>query len=251
MRVLIVEDNLNLADGIRRGLVEQHYSVDVANDGEKGLEYAQTSDYDLIILDILLPKLDGNSVCRELRKAGHSTPILMLTALGSPRDVITGLDGGADDYLTKPFDFGVLLARVRSLTRRHSDQRTAEIRIADLVIDRATRMVSRNGRHIVMTAKEFSLLEYFALNSGRVLTREEISEHVWDINFDPRSNVIDSLVRFLRQKIDKDQELPLIQTVRGVGYCFSESSSHSNAPLDQLEELLDDRPDTSSQALSD
>jgi DNA-binding response OmpR family regulator len=245
MRVLIVEDNLNLADGIRRGLVEQHYSVDVAHDGEKGLEYARTNDYDLIILDILLPKLDGNSVCRELRKEGMATPILMLTALGSARDVITGLDGGADDYLTKPFDFGVLLARIRSLTRRQSDQKTAEIRVADLVIDRATRMVMRNGRNIVMTAKEYSLLEYFALNNGRVLTREEISEHVWDINFDPRSNVIDSLVRFLRQKIDKDQNPQLIQTVRGVGYCFSDNSPLSSTPAPRLEEASTVPPERS------
>lgn len=243
MRVLIVEDNLNLADGIRRGLVEQHYSVDLAHDGELGLEYAQVNEYDLIILDILLPKLDGNAVCRELRKGGVATPILMLTALGSPRDVITGLDGGADDYLTKPFDFGVLLARVRSLTRRNSDQKTAEMTVADLVIDRATRIVTRNGRNIVTTAKEFALLEYFALNEGRVLTREEISEHVWDINFDPRSNVIDSLVRFLRQKIDKDHEVPLIHTVRGVGYCFSEQSAPSNGSAGQAEELVDNQPD--------
>jgi DNA-binding response OmpR family regulator len=244
MRVLIVEDNLNLADGIRRGLVEQHYSVDLAHDGEKGLEYARTNDYDLIILDILLPKIDGNAVCRQLRKEGMAAPILMLTALGSSRDVITGLDGGADDYLTKPFDFGVLLARVRSLTRRHSDQKSAEITIGDLTIDRATRMVTRNGRNIITTAKEFALLEYFALNSGRVLTREEISEHVWDINFDPRSNVIDSLVRFLRQKIDRDAELQLIHTVRGVGYCFSESGPLSQSDGDQLEELIERRPDT-------
>lgn len=222
MRILIVEDDVNIADVIQRGLVQQHYSVDVAYDGENGMDLAWSNDYDLVILDVMLPKKNGNEVCRSLREEGLSTPILMLTALGSPSDVIRGLDQGADDYLTKPFDFGVLLARVRSLTRRHSEQRTAEIRVGDLVIDTTRRTVTRDDKPISLTAKEFALLEYFALNKGKVLTREAIGEHVWDINFDPRSNVIESLMHCLRHKIDKDQKFPLIHTVRGAGYRFDD-----------------------------
>jgi DNA-binding response OmpR family regulator len=220
MRILVVEDDVNIADLLRRGLVEQHYSVDIAHDGETGLDMAWTNDYDLIILDLMLPKLGGKEVCRSLREDDVKTPILMLTALSSSADVIEGLDHGADDYLPKPFDFGVLLARVRSLTRRRTEHRTAEIRIADMVIDTARREVERNGRPIPLTPKEFALLEYFVMNRGRVLTREAISEHVWDINFDPRSNVIEQLMRCLRQKIQHDDEEPLIHTVRGAGYRF-------------------------------
>jgi two-component system copper resistance phosphate regulon response regulator CusR len=222
MRILIVEDDVNIADVIKRGLVEQHYSVDLAYDGDAGCDLAWTNDYDLIILDVMLPKMNGNDVARSLRSEGVATPILMLTALGSVNDVIHGLDQGADDYLTKPFDFGVLLARVRSLTRRRSDQRTAEILIADLMIDTTRRTVARGGTAITLTAKEFALLEYFVLNKGRVLTRDAIGEHVWDINFDPRSNVIESLMHCLRHKIDKGYAFPLIHTVRGMGYRFDD-----------------------------
>jgi DNA-binding response OmpR family regulator len=218
MRILVVEDDENIADVIRRGLIEQHYSVDVAGEGRSGVEMALSNDYDLVVLDVMLPLLDGNEVCRRLRSEGLLTPILMLTALGSASDVIKGLDQGADDYLTKPFDFGVLLARVRSLTRRHSEQRTTRITVGNLTLDTARRSVTRNGEALTLTAKEFSLLEYFAINKGRVLTKEAIGEHVWDINFDPRSNVIESLVRFLRQKIDGEGGDSMIQTVRGVGY---------------------------------
>lgn len=218
MRILVVEDDQNIADVLRRGLVEQHHSVDVAHDGATGADLALLNEYDLLILDIMLPGIDGKSICRRVRGEGLLTPILMLTALGSAGDVITGLDAGADDYLTKPFDFGVLLARVRSLTRRRSESRTAQIRIADLLIDTARRTVVRGEVPINLTAKEFALLEYFVLNKGKVLSRDAIGEHVWDINFDPRSNVIESLIRFLRQKIDREGYDSLIQTVRGVGY---------------------------------
>ncbi|MBC8145581.1 MAG: response regulator transcription factor [bacterium] len=218
MRILVVEDDRNIADVLRRGLVDQHYSVDVAHEGLEGAELAVVNDYDLLILDIMLPGMDGKTICRQVRSEGILTPIIMLTALGLSGDVINGLDAGADDYLTKPFDFGVLLARVRSLTRRHSEMRTSEIRIADMLMDTARRTVVRDGQAINLTAKEFALLEYFVMNSGRVLTREAIGEHVWDINFDPRSNVIESLVRFLRQKIEVEGEESIIQTVRGVGY---------------------------------
>jgi DNA-binding response OmpR family regulator len=222
MRILLVEDDTNIARVIRSGLTEQHYSVDVAYDGEEGFEHACCNDYDLIILDIMLPKMDGKRLCHALRTEGVRTPVLMLTALTSSSDIIEGLDQGADDYLGKPFDFGVLLARVRSLTRRSSDHRTSEIQIADLTIDTARRSVVRNGRSITLTAKEFSLLEYLVLNQGKVLTREEISEHVWDINFDPRSNVIEQLMRCLRQKVESEDEPTLIHTVRGVGYRLEE-----------------------------
>ncbi len=222
MRILIVEDDVNIADVVRRGLIARHYSVDVAHDGELGLEFAMTNDYDALILDVMLPKMDGIRLSRALRLAGVRTPILMLTALGGADDIIQGLDEGADDYLTKPFDFGVLLARIRSLTRRHTDHRLSEIQVADLTIDTARRTAVRNGTTIVLTAKEFALLEYFAMNKGKVLTREQIGEHVWDINFDPRSNVIESLMHCLRHKIDRGSDHVLIHTVRGIGYRFDD-----------------------------
>ena len=203
MRILVIEDDPNIADVLRRGLTDRHYSVDIANDGKEGVFMAQVNDYDLIILDIMLPGLNGWDVCARLRSEKLATPILMLTALDTVDDKIRGLDTGADDYLPKPFHFGELLARIRSLVRRQSEQKTAEIRIGDLVLDTASRSVTRDNIPISLTAKEFALLEYFVLNQNKVLTREMISEHVWDMNFDPQSNVIDSFVRFLRQKIDK------------------------------------------------
>jgi len=221
MRILIVEDDAKIADGIRRGLVEQHYSVDIAPDGEEGEYLANTNDYDVIVLDIMLPKMNGWEVLRSLREGGLKTPILMLTALDSVEDKIRGLDYGADDYLTKPFNFGEFLARIRSLTRRQSDQKTSTISIADLTIDTASRSVVRSSKKINLSAKEFALLEYFMMNPNKVLTREMISEHVWDMNFDPQSNVIDSFIRFLRQKVDKEFSPELIHTVRGAGYKFS------------------------------
>jgi DNA-binding response OmpR family regulator len=222
MRLLIVEDDVKIADALKRGLMQQHYSVDVVGDGEQGEFMAETNDYDLIILDIMLPKKDGWEVCKSIRKENITTPVLMLTALDSVEDKIKGLDGGADDYLTKPFNLGELYARVRSLVRRQSEQKQSVISVADLEIDIATRSVRRNGVEISLSAKEFAMLEYFILNKNKVLTREMISEHVWDMNFDPQSNVIDSFVRFLRQKIDKGFETTLIQTVRGVGYKLKE-----------------------------
>ena len=222
MRILVVEDDANIAAAIRRELVDQHYSVDVASDGMAGEDLALSNDYDLILLDLMLPKKDGRDVCKSLREDGLTTPILMMTALGEAEDTIHGLDAGADDYLVKPFHMGVLLARIRSLSRRKSEHKTTELKVADLVLDTAKRTVSRSGVPITLTAKEFSLLEYFIMNKERVLTRDMISEHVWDMNFDPRSNVVDSLVRFLRQRIDKDFSPTLIHTVRGVGYRLSE-----------------------------
>jgi DNA-binding response OmpR family regulator len=218
MRILIIEDEKNLADALKRSFTEQHYSVDVANKGGEGIYFAEINDYDLIILDIMLPDVSGWDVCKELRKDKVNTPIMMLTALDSVDDKIKGLDQGADDYLTKPFDLGELMARARSLMRRQTAQKTTILQVADLVIDTSERTVRRAGKDINLSAKEFAMLEYFILNKNKVLTREMISEHVWDMNFDPQSNVIDSFVRFLRLKMDKDFEVQLIQTLRGVGY---------------------------------
>ncbi len=218
MRILIVEDDKKIAESLKKGLLEQHYSVDVAFDGEEGLYLAEVNDYDVIILDLMLPKKDGKTVCRELRSSKVNIPILMLTALDSIEDKIEGLDSGADDYLTKPFHLGELLARVRSLVRRQSDEKSSVLKVADLELDTVTRSVIRAGKEVTLSAKEFAMLEYFMLNKNKVLTREMISEHVWDMNFDPQSNVIDSFVRFLRAKIDKEFSKQLIQTLRGVGY---------------------------------
>ncbi|MCX6153108.1 MAG: response regulator transcription factor [Candidatus Kapabacteria bacterium] len=220
MRILIIEDDDKIANAISRGLTDQHYSVDMTDDGSEGEFMAKTNDYDLIILDIMLPKRNGFDVCKSIRNEGILTPILMLTALDSVDNKIKGLDFGADDYLTKPFHLGELLARIRSLVRRQSESKTSVIIIHDLEMDTANREVKRAGKKINLSSKEFALLEYFILNKNKVLTRQMITEHVWDMNFDPQSNVIDSFVRFLRAKIDKDFDQALIQTIRGVGYKF-------------------------------
>ncbi len=222
MRILIVEDDRHILTTLARALTEQHYSVDTATNGEDGAYLGKTNDYDLIILDLMIPRKDGMTVCRELRAEKIMSPILMLTALDSVSSKIEGLDLGADDYMTKPFHIGELLARVRSLVRRRTDQKSTEMQVGDLILDTATRRVTRCGVPISLSAKEFALLEYLMLNAGKALTREMISEHVWDMNFDPQSNVIDSFVRFLRQKVDKDFDRPYIHTVRGVGYRCSE-----------------------------
>jgi len=222
MRILLIEDDEKIADVVKRSLTEQHYSVDWAPDGEEGDFLAKTNDYDLIVLDLMLPGKDGWEIIKSLRKEKINIPILMLTALDAIEDKIRGLDSGADDYLTKPFHLGELLARVRSLVRRTTDEKTTIIEVADLKIDTAQRTVNRAGQDINLSAKEFALLEYFIMHKNKVLTRQMISEHVWDMNFDPQSNVIDSFVRFLRQKIDKNFDFPLIQTLRGVGYKLSE-----------------------------
>jgi two-component system, OmpR family, copper resistance phosphate regulon response regulator CusR len=220
MRILVVEDDPLIAKMILRGLAAQHYAVDHAGDGDLGLEMASVNDYDVVVLDVLLPKRTGIDVCKELRHDGSIVPILMLTSLDNDEDVIKGLDAGADDYLGKPFNIGVLLARVRALARRESKQKSAELRVGDLVLDSAGRTVTRAGMPLGLTAKELMLLEYFMRNPNEVLTREMISEHVWDMNFDPQSNVVDSLVRRLRDKIGRNE--PTIQTVRGIGYRLSD-----------------------------
>lgn len=222
MRILLIEDDTRIAAAITKHLKAEGYAVDVAADGLTGEELAKVNDNDVIILDLMLPRQDGWKTCSQIRRAGVLTPILMLTALDSIDDRIAGLDLGADDYLPKPFHYGELLARIRSLARRRTEVRSAVIERFGLRLDTSNRRAWREGNEIPLTAKEFSLLELFMMNPDKVLTRETISEHLWDMNFEPRSNVIESFVRFLRQKIDRGYDTPLIHTVRGAGYRLSD-----------------------------
>lgn len=224
MRILVIEDDRFIADVIRRGLTLHNYNVDLAHDSDTGEDLAWSNDYDVIILDVMIPGKNGMELCRSLRNEGLTTPVLMLTALDSSDDIVTGLDHGADDYLAKPFDFDVLVARLRALSRRRSEQRDAQIRIADLVIDTAARTVVRGDRKIHLTGKVFALLEYLAINKGKIITRDAIAEHMWDMDFDPKSNVIDSLVHSLRSRVDKGFDVQLIHTIRGVGYYLDEKT---------------------------
>lgn len=221
MRILVVEDEKKVASFIKKGLEEESYAVDVSHDGEEGTFLAETNPYDLIILDIMLPKKNGLTALKELREKGINTPILLLTARGAVEDRVTGLNAGADDYLAKPFVFAELLARVRSLLRR-SGEKSPVLKFADLTMDPVTRKVTRNGIEIELTSKEYALLEYFLRRPEQVLTRTMISEHVWESDFDTFTNVIDVYVNYLRNKIDKEFEKKLIQTVRGVGYILKE-----------------------------
>jgi len=216
-----VEDEARVAGFIAKGLREQTYAVDVAKDGEEALYLASVNEYDLVVLDVLLPIKDGHGVCRELRSSGFRAPILMLTARDAIDDRVAGLDAGADDYLTKPFDFKELLARLRALARRSVALRPAVIRVADLSLDTASHQAARAGRPVNLTAKEYALLEYLMLNEGRVVGREQIAQHVWDESFDPFSNVIDVYIRRLRAKLDRPGATPLIQTRRGEGYVLT------------------------------
>ena len=218
MRILLVEDDSSVSGFIVKGLREEQYAVDLAIDGEMGLAMAQTIPYDVIILDVMLPKMNGIDVCRRLRGQRHTTPILLLTARDAVEDRVTGLDTGADDYLTKPFAFAELLARLRALLRRGSAQSTPRLTIADLELDPVSRRVSRAGQVIALTNKEFALLEYLMRNAGRVLTRTTITEHVWDIHYESVTNFVDVHIKTLRSKMDRDFSPQLIHTVRGAGY---------------------------------
>ena len=218
MRILLVEDDRKVASFIRKGLAEEGYAVDVAQDGETGLAMGLDRLHDVIVLDVMLPGKPGFQVVRELRQAKVTTPVLLLTARETVEDKVQGLDAGADDYLTKPFAFAELLARVRALLRRGRGAQAPLLQVADLVLDPATRTARRAGEPISLTNREFALLEYFLRNSGRVLTRTMIAEHVWDYSFDPGTNVIDVYVNYLRKKIDAGREPKLLHTVRGVGY---------------------------------
>jgi two-component system copper resistance phosphate regulon response regulator CusR len=227
MRVLVVEDNVKMGQFIRQGLTEQGYSVDLAGNGEDGEHLGATEPYDVIILDVMLPDQDGIRVCKNLRRRKVATPILMLTALSSTSDKVSGLDAGADDYVPKPFEFVELVARVRALVRRGQAQESTTLRFADIEMDLLTRKVTRGGRPIRLTSKEFALLEYLLRNPNRVLSRAAISEHVWDMNFDNDSNVIDVYVSTLRRKIDRGFSRQLIKTVVGAGYLVSDDGEET------------------------
>jgi two-component system copper resistance phosphate regulon response regulator CusR len=224
MRLLLVEDDARIARFVAKGLREQAYAVDVTANGDDALYEAAINSYDLVILDVMIPGRNGFEVCRELRRAGQRMPILMLTARDAVEDRITGLDHGADDYLTKPFEFRELLARLRALLRRSGELRPEQITVADLVLDTGAQSVSRAGRNIPMTTKEYALLEFLARNAGRVVGRAEIAEHVWDESFDPFSNLIEVYVNRLRRKIDSEAGKPLLHTRRGAGYFFGVGS---------------------------
>ena len=218
MQILVVEDEKKVARFIQQGLEEEEYAVEVAFDGQQGLQKAATDHFDLIILDVMLPRKDGLQFTRELRAMNTATPILMLTAKTTTEDKVAGLDSGADDYLTKPFAFAELLARVRSLLRRGSLEKATVLAIADLHLDTVTHKAKRGNRTIDLTAKEYALLEFLIRNKDRVLSRTIISEHIWDYNFDTGTNLIDVYVNHLRSKIDSGFSQRLIHTVRGVGY---------------------------------
>ncbi len=222
MRILVVEDEKKVASFIKRGLEEESFTVDVAYDGEEGRYMAETNQYDLILMDVMLPKKDGLTVVRELREKGIAVPVLCLTTKDTVDDIVSGLDSGSDDYLTKPFAFAELLARVRALLRRGTQDRGAEINFADLRLDPVAHKVWRGNKEIDLTAKEYSLLEYFMRNANQTLTRTMIAEHVWDYTFDSFTNIIDVYVNYLRKKIDKDFDKKLIHTVRGAGYVLKE-----------------------------
>ena len=222
MRILIVEDEKKIANFIKRGLEEEQHEVQTAADGEVGLRLALEKMFDLIVLDWMLPKMDGLSLLKDLRGKKIMTPVLMLTAKDTVEDIVAGLDSGSDDYLTKPFAFPELLARVRALVRRSEQERGAQISFGDLRLDPVTHKVWRNDLEIDLTTKEYDLLEYFMRNPNQVVTRTMIAEHCWDYTFDSFTNIIDVYVNYLRKKIDRDTGRKLIHTVRGVGYVLKE-----------------------------
>jgi len=218
LRILVIEDEAKIAQFIKRGLKEEGYAIDVAVDGEEGHFMLSSNEYDVIILDLMLPKIDGLTLCRTLRKEGNQTPIIMLTAKDTVKDKVKGLDSGADDYLPKPFAFEELLARVRVLLRKKDSRVQTQLKVEDLVLDLLTHKVTRGDREIDLTVKEYALLEYLMRNAGNIVTRTMISEHVWDINFDTFTNVIDVYINYLRNKVDNGFENKMIHTVRGKGY---------------------------------
>lgn len=222
MRILLAEDDVRIANFITKGLRENAYAVDVASDGEDALYQAAINTYDIIVLDVMMPLKNGFEVCRELRKGGNKTPVLMLTARDATEDKISGLDTGADDYLTKPFEFGELLARLRALLRRSAEIRPPKIVIADLELDTVGQRVWRMEREIFLTTKEYALLEYLAREKGKVVGRAEIADHVWDENLDAFSNLIEVYIRRLRSKMDEGFSVQLIHTKRGAGYVLND-----------------------------
>lgn len=225
MRILVVEDDKGLSDFLNRGLKEENYAVDLCGEGEEAIFLAETSAYDLIILDVMLPGKNGFWVCRELRKRSITTPILMLTARTKLEDRVRGLDEGADDYLNKPFEYDELLARVRALLRRSQQYKNKILKVGDLELDPITREVKRSGKSISLTGKEYAVLEYLLRNRNRVITQAMIIDHVWDMNYDGLSNLVNVYINHLRDKIDKGQPVKLIHTIRGVGYKINEDET--------------------------
>jgi DNA-binding response OmpR family regulator len=234
MRILLVEDDRRIARFVAKGLREQSYAVDVTSDGDEAFYKLSVNDYDAVILDVMIPGRDGFEICRDLRSAGSEVPVIMLTARDTVQDRITGLDSGADDYLTKPFAVAELLARLRALLRRGHVVRDTIIRIADLALDTRAQRATRSGRGLALTTKEYALLEYLAREQGRVVSRSEIAEHVWDENFDPLTNLIDVHINRLRRKVDSGFSVRLIHTRRGTGYML--------ASLDQATSSLNYKP---------
>ena len=222
MRVLVVEDESKMATLLRRGLAEEGLAVDIAPTGEAALVRAQATEYDAIVLDVMLPGIDGFETCRRLREANTWAPVVMLTARDAVEDRVTGLDQGADDYLTKPFSLAELSARLRALFRRQATARPAVVCVGNIELDPGTRRVARGGIEIAMSAKEFALLETFMRAPGRVLTRFQLLEHVWDYSYESRSNIVDVYVRYLREKLDRPFGVTSIETVRGTGYRMRE-----------------------------
>jgi two-component system copper resistance phosphate regulon response regulator CusR len=230
MRILVVEDDVRMADMLDRSLREQGYAVDVARDGDQALYQAAVNNYDAVVLDVSLPKRDGFEVAQQLRATGSRVPVLMLTARDALRDRVAGLDSGADDYLTKPFELDELFARLRALMRRMPELLPSEMRVADLVIDTRSQTVTRGGRPVSLTTKEYALLEFLARNAGKVVGRAELTDHVWDEHHDPFSNAIEVYVNRLRKKIDPTGMPPLIHTHRGAGYRLGVEASSTAEP---------------------
>jgi len=223
MRILVVEDDKKVGRFLAKGLQEEQYAVDICRDGADALYFAQTNTYDVIILDIMLPGKDGFTICREMRENSILTPVIMLTAKDTVEDKVSGLSEGADDYLTKPFSFEELLARIRALLRRNQDYKTKVLKAGDLEMDPVRRLVARAGKKIILTGKEYALLEYLLRNKGRIVTPVMIREHVWDMEYDGISNIVNVYINHLRNKIDKDSRAKLIKTIRGLGYQIDEN----------------------------
>lgn len=237
MRILVIEDERKVASFIKNGLEEERYIVETAPDGEAGLDIALNNHFDAIVLDVMLPKKDGFSVLKELRAAGKVTPVLMLTARGTTEDRVTGLDLGADDYLPKPFHFEELAARLRSIMRRSSTEKSTKLTCADLVLDTVSHVAFRWNKEIELTTKEYALLEYLIRNKSRIVSRSMITQHVWKHNFDTESNIIDVYIKRLRSKIEKVGHPKILQSIRGVGYRMREVTPDDT---EQIEDYSDD-----------